>query len=669
MIIEEIVMNNFRVFKGEHCIDLAPRESSGRKRPIILFGGLNGAGKTSTLMAIRLALYGRQSLGLATTKKDYYDFLRESIHKSKKVIEQSKTASVALMFEYASMGHIKHYCIKRSWIVSGNKVTESLCLFEDDIELSELNNEQCQGLLNELIPIGVSELFFFDGEKIAELAEDSSGDSLGDSIKKLLGLDLIDTLNADLSVLLRNKAKQGVSQETKKKIELLEQELNKSELRAEQDLINYGEIKKVLSSYQNELNVLENKLSARGGAWAKTRDQEIIRQAELSAEKKQVELQLKELISSSFPLSLAGAYIKKTMAQIKNEEAKTRLKNSRDYIHDHIKSLNHSLAQLMDKKTYHKVLKTIKQEFSKDNSELDSIEIIHDISESVLARIQLCLRDAVEVQKQQVIQYSKKLQQLNDKIDLSGKNISRAPDKTLVSDVLEAIGDKQNEILDLKVKQKLYLSNHKRLLRGQMDIVRQLDKLTKTLKSSKEDERMIRYAVDSKKVLTDFSKESARLKINDLESEFIKSFSRLSRKEDLDIKAKINPDTFMVKLLRNNGQVLHKDELSAGEKQIYAIAILEALAKTSGRHLPIIIDTPLGRLDSEHRTKLINNYFPYASHQVIILSTDTEIDESFYQDLKADISHAYQLEYQPEQGTTVANEGYFWKANILEAVS
>ena len=65
--------------------------------------------------------------------------------------------------------------------------------------------------------------------------------------------------------------------------------------------------------------------------------------------------------------------------------------------------------------------------------------------------------------------------------------------------------------------------------------------------------------------------------------------------------------------------MLHKDELSAGEKQIYAIAILEALAKTSGRHLPIIIDTPLGRLDSEHCTKLINNYFPYASHQVIIL--------------------------------------------------
>ena len=149
--------------------------------------------------------------------------------------------------------------------------------------------------------------------------------------------------------------------------------------------------------------------------------------------------------------------------------------------------------------------------------------------------------------------------------------------------------------------------------------------------------------------------------MKDLETEFIQSFHRLARKDDIDLRASINPITFSVTLHRPDGVEVDKDELSAGEKQIYAISILEALARTSGRHLPIIIDTPLGRLDSVHRTKLINEYFPNASHQVIILSTDTEVDEAFYADLSPNISRAFKLDYMPENGATIANEGYFWR--------
>jgi DNA sulfur modification protein DndD len=74
----------------------------------------------------------------------------------------------------------------------------------------------------------------------------------------------------------------------------------------------------------------------------------------------------------------------------------------------------------------------------------------------------------------------------------------------------------------------------------------------------------------------------------------------------------------------------------------------------------MIVDTPLGRLDSEHRTKLIEGYFPIASHQMIVLSTDTEVDESFYSDLAPDISRAYKLEYDGKYGATRVREGYFW---------
>ena len=130
----------------------------------------------------------------------------------------------------------------------------------------------------------------------------------------------------------------------------------------------------------------------------------------------------------------------------------------------------------------------------------------------------------------------------------------------------------------------------------------------------------------------------------------------------MQLNAHINPETFDVELVDENNKVINRKLLSAGEKQIYAIAILEALAKTSGRDLPVIIDTPLGRLDSQHRDKLINHYFPYASHQVVLLSTDTEVDERYFVDqLRDDISHAYEIVFNARTKSSALKPGYFWQ--------
>lgn len=203
---------------------------------------------------------------------------------------------------------------------------------------------------------------------------------------------------------------------------------------------------------------------------------------------------------------------------------------------------------------------------------------------------------------------------------------------------------------------------YKATLRAAMDIARHLNKTSQTLSTDESNERTLRLANDAKSLLKQFSIEIAKRKVKDLEQEFVESFNRLSRKDDIGLSAQIDPATFSVKLVGVDGKEVDKNEaLSAGEKQIYAISILEALARTSGRKLPIIIDTPLGRLDSKHRSNFINNYFPNASHQVIILSTDTEVDEAFYEDLSSSISHAYKLDYDSTMGSTKAIAGYFWK--------
>ena len=87
--------------------------------------------------------------------------------------------------------------------------------------------------------------------------------------------------------------------------------------------------------------------------------------------------------------------------------------------------------------------------------------------------------------------------------------------------------------------------------------------------------------------------------------------------------------------------------------------MLWGLARASARSLPAIIDTPMARLDARHREHLVERYFPNASHQVIILSTDTEVDRRYYESLQPHLARVYHLKYDEAERATVAEEGYF----------
>lgn len=138
------------------------------------------------------------------------------------------------------------------------------------------------------------------------------------------------------------------------------------------------------------------------------------------------------------------------------------------------------------------------------------------------------------------------------------------------------------------------------------------------------------------------------------------SFRFLLRKQTLVEQIMIDPQTFAITLYGSDGQAIAKQRLPEGEKQIFAISVLWGLARASARSLPAIIDTPMARLDARHREHLVERYFPNASHQVLILSTDTEVDRGYYESLEPHLARAYHLNYDEEQKATVAEEGYFW---------
>jgi DNA sulfur modification protein DndD len=145
-------------------------------------------------------------------------------------------------------------------------------------------------------------------------------------------------------------------------------------------------------------------------------------------------------------------------------------------------------------------------------------------------------------------------------------------------------------------------------------------------------------------------------------SEFILDALRhLLRKEDLITKVDVDPESYVVELTGHDGLPLSADELSAGERQLLAVALLWGLAKAAGQPLPVVVDTPLGRLDGSHREHLLDRYFPHASHQVILLSTDTEIDSDAFERIRQSVGRSYRLEFDQSKNATAVRDGYFWE--------
>jgi len=183
--------------------------------------------------------------------------------------------------------------------------------------------------------------------------------------------------------------------------------------------------------------------------------------------------------------------------------------------------------------------------------------------------------------------------------------------------------------------------------------------------SSDENARIGALVARTQTTMQEFLKRATARKIQHLSDLVTTSFRFLLHKQSLVEKVVIDPETFGISLVDTAGNVLPKDKLSEGEKQIFAVSVLWGLSQASARPLPAIIDTPMGRLDAEHRNQLVQRYFPHASHQVIILSTDTEIEVDYFEQLQPSIARAYHLSYDEEERSTTAEEGYFWDAELM----
>ncbi|MDA8518985.1 DNA sulfur modification protein DndD [Citrobacter sp. Igbk 16] len=660
MLIKQLVLHNFRVFNGTHTIDLAPRKRPHdlNPRPIVLFGGLNGAGKTSILSAIRIALYGRLAFGLATQQQEYIEQLSALIHNGAYYIEQPEEASVELTFTYNKGGHEAEFTVTRTW-KKGKR--DRLSLQQDGQPLSELDYEQCQGFLNELIPHGIADLFFFDGEKIAELAEDESGNILRTAVRRLLGLDLISKLRNDLMIFVKRQQSSQLASSQQQQIAELEKQSKELACQTEALLESADFAKSRIEFLSKDITRYEGLLNAQGGAFAQTKAQEKQKVETLLKDKEHLEKALRQECDGSLPYALAPTILSRLLQQIADE---TQIKQAKSFE----KELSQFLTQLRNDIAFRSAgTGKIAAEAITDNlkdymATKPKGDLLFDISEREAGMLQ----QSIEIDSKRAWQrfelYRTQLSEIEQQLEQAAANIARAPEDDQLMDLFEKLRDLDRQREAQLQKYRSLLEDAKRTKQQQLDCVRQIQKAHDAARYQHSYSSAFKNAQETINLLDRYSDVLTQARVKTLSTNFELAYRKLARKEDLQLSAHINPQTFDVELIDENGSVINRKLLSAGEKQIYAIAILEALAKTSGRDLPVIIDTPLGRLDSQHRDKLINHYFPEASHQVVLLSTDTEVDERYFVDqLRDDISHAYEIVFNAHTKSSTLKPGYFWE--------
>ena len=664
MIFTELVIENFGAYAGRQVIDLRP-ENNDTIHPIVLLGGMNGGGKTTLMDAIRLVLYGQRAKCSSRGNLGYGEFLYQSINSQ---ANSGDITRIELSFEDVFEGHWQQFKIIRAWNKSVKDGKDSLSI-ERENRFDRKLEESWDEYIENILPLGISNLFLFDGEQVKELAElDTPPSAVVDAINNLLGLELAEKLAGDLSVLVSRKRKAIASKAQLLTIEEIEAKLADKKQKKEQLSNNYIETDKKLKQAHKKEKTATNKFNKEGGKIAAERKVFEAKIEELNA---RLEDKRKELIKrsqSSTPLKLITPLLNKAIKQGELEVKSTQFKQAEKILETRDKKL---LNYLDDISLSAEHIDKIEFFIATENQKLaDSIKDAENgylnLTEKQLQQLISLTYDRLPLEISLSQNTIAELQQLKREIDNTEAQLATAASPEDYQKLVDAVENAKETVSKYKTqydiaKDKLE-SADREIERIQQELNRKLKNYSEEAIDKIGDEHIVKSATKVQETLKVFKEKLTLKKLNKLETEVKDCFLYLLHKSNLINRVTIDSDRYRLQLYDINGQPFPKQRLSAGEKQLLAIAFLWGLARVSGRNLPIAIDTPLGRLDSSHRTNLVERYFPAASHQVILLSTDTEIGEKEVKMLREQevISQEYLLKYHPDLRQTTVEKGYFW---------
>lgn len=640
-----ISIQNFGPFRDRQTLELSVSSS----RPVILVKALNGSGKTTLLTALQVGLYGAGAI--SSGRRSEYEQLVQSLQRA----DAAGSAVIAIELLIDIGGARQKVTVCREW-PRRSTFAERFSVLIDGTEDMEFT-AGWERFIGDILPAELVQLFLFDGEKIEALANpERLPDLLRRATEVFLGLGGIDVLGNDLKAVERRSAlrsKDGSTQYESAKASLLELEAQCESLeRAHADQLQeqaaarnaLDQASLVLERYVAEAK--RNGLSAYEQAARIRSDVTGARMQAKSVHHKLVDAMSDPLL----PLAWLGDLWRQYEAEwsldeqsrhatLLSEEFRKRDRRILAALTSELsaKSLDILKSQLKQDLAHAKSTQRRKPVFAVDGNPAD----VSTKVETARVRVRATLKELSGIQRT---------------LDVAERALGEIPADEQLADVLlgmkaksqiVAAAEQHLESITATLADTCASLNH---VHVRLSALR--SRMSTEFKDRALETKGLEAAARARQALVLFKERLLASKAQWLSGVITTEFRSLLRKRKLVSSVVVDPVTYQVKIEDGKGQELPMDRMSAGERQMLAISVLSALIKERKGRFPVVVDTPLARLDGQHRTSLIKRFFATVSHQVIVLSTDEEVEGTAYDALHPHMNREYVLNFDDELGYT-----------------
>ena len=694
MRIDRIILNNFGSYIGENTFDTKIDED----RNIILVGGKNGAGKTTLFTAMRLCLYGYMSFGYQSINSYYNRSVTKLINSSAKM-KKPAHSSVAMKIALSNGQELDYYELCRSWVLS-DSLSETFTVAKNGESMNSEEIADFEKYLLSLIPPELFNLYFFDGEKIADFFMEEGGNTrIKDAFLTLCGYDTFDIMKKNFKRISSSDDSASIAVE---KYTDLQDEYNFVRSTYEATEIELVECKDKIANCEAEITALEKNYSNSGGITEEEWNDKLFALKEEEKRRENLNSLLKKWANDVIPFLMIRDKIIAVKEQIEKENQNLKCKNFCEIISSDV------VADIIDsKKTIEELKMAVFAHFG--SGEVDILDLSFEQSTALLVTI----NDVLSFEMENIAKYKRTIKRSiakTTKIRQELENSSISEVKNYMQERARLFEEKSMLInWQLAIEQNLALKKEEVAV-AEVAMLKARTELETELKKASINNISARAIV----MLDELQKTLYRKKIKEVVKFFKKEIKTLMRKtsfiDDISIDDAFNIHIYrnekmgsakIIDMIKTNNEEqvvnmigssavesikkiaeteelqdavtyfennstemtipveLDKSRFSNGEKQIFIMALYHSLIQLCKYELPFIIDTPFARIDTEHRNNISKYFFSKLNGQVFILSTNEEIDYDHVKIMKDKICATYMLENIDNKQTTIVSNTYF----------